>query len=103
MGTISAIGAPVLALCYQGEEGRALRATLGLLYFAGSVAMLVFLHFVGRFGATEAVLGLWLTPAYLAGYFFAAPVARLLDKGHTRTAVLVISCAAALALIIRNV
>jgi uncharacterized membrane protein YfcA len=102
MGTISAIGAPVLALIYQNEEGRALRATLGLLYFAGSVAMLVFLHFVGRFGAPEAVLGLWLTPAYLAGYLFAAPVARVLDKGHTRKAVLAISCAAALALIIRN-
>jgi uncharacterized membrane protein YfcA len=102
MGTISAIGAPVLALLYQNEEGRALRATLGLLYFAGSVGMLVFLHFAGRFGAHEAVLGLWLVPAYLAGYFFAAPVARLLDRGHTRNAVLVISVVSAIALIARS-
>jgi len=103
MGTISAIGAPVLALLYQHEEGRALRATLGLLYFAGSVAMLVFLHFAGRFGAHEAVLGLWLIPAYASGFFLAAPMARVLDRGHTRIAVLLISCAAAVALIARSV
>jgi uncharacterized protein len=102
MGTISAIGAPVLALLYQHEEGRALRATLGLLYFVSSVAMLVFLHFAGRFGTHEAQLGLWLTPAYASGFVFAAPVARLLDRGHTRIAVLVISCVAAIALIARS-
>ncbi len=102
MGTISAIGAPVLALLYQHEEGRALRATLGLLYFTGSVVMLLFLHFAGRFGATEALLGLWLIPAYASGFFLAAPAARLLDRGHTRVAVLVISTAAAIALIARS-
>jgi len=103
MGVISAIGAPMLTLLYQHEEGRVLRATLGLLYFAGSVVMLISLGLVGRFGAHEAVLGLWLIPGYIAGYLFAAPVARLLDRGYTRSAVLVISVAAALALIARNV
>lgn len=102
MGVISAIGAPILTLLYQHEEGRALRATLGLLYFSGSVAMLILLNLTGRFGAHEAVLGLWLVPAYVAGFFMAAPVARFLDRGRTRIAVLVISVLAALALIGRS-
>ena len=102
MGVISAIGAPVLTLIYQHEEGRALRATLGLLYFAGSVVMLICLHFAGRFDAREAMLGLWLVPGYAAGYLVAGPLARLLDRGHTRSAVLVISCLAAAALIARS-
>jgi uncharacterized membrane protein YfcA len=102
MGTISAIGAPVLALLFQHEEGRALRATLGLLYFASSIAMLICLHFAGRFGVSEAVLGMALVPAYASGFFFAAPLARRLDRGHTRIVVLVISSVAALALIWRS-
>lgn len=103
MGVISAIGAPMLTLLYQHEDGRTLRATLGLLYFAGSVVMLISLSLVGRFGAMEAVLGLWLIPGYIAGYLLAPPVARLLDRGYTRAAVLAISLAAALVLIARSV
>jgi uncharacterized membrane protein YfcA len=102
MGVISAIGAPILTLLYQHEEGRALRATLGILYFSGSVAMLCVLNLADRFGAHEAVLGLWLMPAYVAGFFLAAPVARVLDRGRTRIAVLAISVLAAVALIARN-
>jgi uncharacterized membrane protein YfcA len=102
MGVISAIGAPMLTLLYQHEEGRTLRATLGLLYFVGSVVMLISLSLVGRFGVHEAILGLWLIPGYVAGYLLAGPVARTLDRGHTRTAVLMISVAAALALIARS-
>jgi uncharacterized membrane protein YfcA len=102
MGTISAIGAPVLALLYQHEEGRALRATLGLLFFTSSIVMLVSLHFAGRFGAHEATLGLWLVPAYASGFLFAVPIAKVLDRGRTRIAVLAISCAAAIALIVKS-
>jgi uncharacterized membrane protein YfcA len=102
MGTISAIGAPVLALLYQHEDPRALRATLGLLFFASSVVILALLHLAGKFGAKQAILGLWLVPAYASGFFLAGPAARRLDRRHTRVAVLVISTAAALALIARS-
>jgi uncharacterized membrane protein YfcA len=102
MGVISAIGAPILTLLYQHEEGRTLRATLGLLYFCSSVAMLILLHLADRFGPREAMLGLWLVPAFVAGLFAAAPLARFLDRGRTRPAVLVISVLAALTLIARS-
>ena len=47
MGTTAAIGAPILALLYQHEVGKTLRATLALLYLLSSVGMLVLLHLAG--------------------------------------------------------
>jgi uncharacterized protein len=102
MGTVAAIGAPVVALLYQHEEGRVLRATLGFIYFVSSLVMLTLLHFAGRFGLREVLLGLWLVPAFIAGYFLATPLARRLDRGNTRIAVLVISSLSALVLILRS-
>lgn len=102
MGTIAAIGAPVLALLYQHEDGRTLRATLGFLYFLSSIMMLAFLHIAGYFGANELRLGLFLMPGFLAGYALAAPVAGFLDRGYTRIAVLVISAAGAVVLIVKS-
>jgi uncharacterized protein len=103
MAAISGIGAPLVALLYQHEPPRVLRATLGLLFTISSLAILVCLHFVGRFGAHEAWLGLLLAPGYVIGFFVAIPAARLLDRGNTRKAVLVISTLSALLLIARSV
>lgn len=102
MGTTAAIGAPVLALLYQHEDGRTLRATLGFLYFLSSVMMVAFLHLAGHFGAHELRLGLYLIPGFLTGYVLAAPIAGLLDRGYTRVAVLAISTASALVLIAKD-
>jgi uncharacterized membrane protein YfcA len=102
MGAISGIGAPVLALIYQHERPRALRATLGFIFFVSSIAILVCLHFAGRFGAAELRLGLWLVPGYVLGFLVAPPIARALDRGNSRLAVLVISTLSALVLILRS-
>jgi uncharacterized membrane protein YfcA len=102
MAAISGIGAPVLALLYQNESPNVLRATLGMVFTISSVAILVCLHFVGRFGTHEAWLGLWLMPGYIAGFLVAPPIARRLDRGNSRRAVLVISTLSALMLIARS-
>lgn len=99
MGTTAGIGAPVLALFYQRLEGVALRGTLGLLYFASSLAMLAALHLVGRFGGSEVMLALQLLPGVVVGYWLSPRLAGWLDRGHTRHAVLALSIASALALI----
>jgi len=103
MGAISGIGAPILALIYQHEQPRVLRATLGFIFFVSSIAILVCLHFVGRFGWHEAWLGLWLVPGYVLGFVVAPPIARALDRGNSRRAVLVISTLSALVLIARSI
>jgi uncharacterized protein len=102
MAAISGIGAPLLALLYQHEPPRVLRATLGMVFTISSTAILVCLHLVGRFGPHEAWLGLLLAPGYVLGFLVAMPVARLLDRGNSRKAVLVISTLSAVMLIVRS-
>ena len=103
MGTTAAIGAPVLALLYQHEAGKTLRATLGLLYFVSSIAMLALLHIAGHFSMRELVLGAYLIPGFLLGYFLAGSISRTLDKGYSRIAVLLISSVSAVVLIVKSV
>jgi uncharacterized membrane protein YfcA len=103
MGAISGIGAPILALLYQHEPPRVLRATLGMIFFISSIVILVCLHFAGRFGWEEWWLGLALIPGYLLGFLVAPPIARAMDRGNSRFAVLVISTLSAIVLIARSV
>lgn len=103
MGAISGIGAPILALIYQHEEPRVLRATLGFIFFLSSIAILVCLHFAGRFGWQEWWLGLWLVPGYVVGFLVAPPIARAMDRGNSRFAVLIISTLSAIVLIVRSI
>jgi len=103
MGVTSAIGAPVLALLYQHHPGPVLRATLGLLYFISSIVMLVLLHLAGRFGINELQLGLVLIPGVIVGYVLAGFLARHLDRGYSRRAVLVISTLSALVLLVKSI
>lgn len=103
MGAISGIGAPILALIYQHEKPGALRATLGFIFFLSSIAILICLHFAGRFGWEEARLGLALVPGYVLGYLVAPPIARMLDRQNSRFIVLVISTLSAIVLIARSV
>jgi uncharacterized membrane protein YfcA len=102
MGAISGIGAPILALLYQHEPPRVLRATLGFIFFVSSIVILVCLHFAGRFGWEETWLGLWLVPGYVLGFLVAPPIARALDRSNTRFGVLVISTLSAIVLIARS-
>ena len=102
MGTVAAIGAPVLALLYQYEEPKALRGTLALLYLVSSIGMLVLLHVAGRFNWHDAMLGGYLIPGFVLGYLLSGPVARVLDRGYSRAAVLIISSVSGLALILKS-
>ncbi|HTU65301.1 MAG TPA: sulfite exporter TauE/SafE family protein [Steroidobacteraceae bacterium] len=102
MAAISGIGAPILALLYQHETPVRLRATLGAVFTVSSTAILISLYFVGKFGAQEAMWGLLLMPGYILGFLFAPPIARVLDRGNSRAAVLFISTLSAIALIVRS-
>lgn len=102
MGATSGVGAPPIALLYQHREGPELRPTLAFVYAASSAIILVFLTAVGQFGRYEAVLALWLVPGYVVGYLLATPLARILDRGYSRLAVLTLSTVSAVALLVRS-
>jgi len=102
MGASSGVGAPPIALLYQHREGPELRPTLAFVYAASSVIIVVFLIAVGRFGLVEAGLALMLVPGYIVGYLIAGPLAKILDRGYSRVAVLLLSTVSALALLLRS-
>jgi len=102
MGASSGVGAPPIALLYQHREGPELRPTLAFVYAASSVIIVAFLAAVGRFGLVETRLALWLVPGYIVGYLIAGPLAKILDRGYSRVAVLLLSTVSALALLLRS-
>jgi len=95
MGTVGAIGGPPIALVYADAEGPRLRSTLALYFALGSALSMVALILVGRFGSPELHATLWLLPGVIAGYLLSSPLRRVLDRGYTRTAILVVSAVSA--------
>jgi uncharacterized membrane protein YfcA len=102
MGTTVAIGGPPMALLYQRESGPRIRGTLSAFFVVGISLSLVALHFDGRFGRPDLILGAELTPGVLLGYALSIPLARVLDRGYMRAAVLAVSAATALGAVIRQ-
>jgi uncharacterized membrane protein YfcA len=101
-GTTTSVGGPPVALVYQHESGERLRGALAGFFVMGSVLSMLTLACVGRFGGRELLAGLVLVPGTLAGYAASGPLARFVDRGYTRAAVLGVSAAAGLVLILRR-
>jgi uncharacterized protein len=102
MGTATSIGGPPMALVYQRRSGPELRSTLAAYFVVGAAFSLATLSVAGQFDSRRLSQGLWLLPGVLAGYAMSARLARFLDGGHTRTAVLVASAISATVLIARQ-
>lgn len=97
----AALGGPAIAVLYADADGREVRGSLGALFFVGNVLSLVGLAIAGLFGWDGIRLGLLLTPAAFLGSGCSRWLVPLLDRGHTRTAVLSLSAAAAIGLLVR--
>ncbi|MEZ5583300.1 MAG: sulfite exporter TauE/SafE family protein [Candidatus Competibacteraceae bacterium] len=103
MGLSAGVGAPLLALFYQYEEGQRLRATLAFIYLIATVIMLATLNRFAKFGTLELQLGVQLVPGFVLGYWLAGRAAAVLDRGYSRAAVLILSLVSALTLIGRGI
>lgn len=102
MGASSGVGAPPLAILYHRSSGAVLRATLAVLYTVCSALILLVLTAFGSFGVSEALTGLLLTPGFILGYWLGAPFVAYVEAAGVRTPVLVLSAAAAMALIAKS-
>ena len=102
MGTSSGIGAPLLALLYQKEKGPRVRATLAVLYTGASILILIILFGFDHFSADDMRSGALLIPGFLIGFWVANHFTAHIDRAGTRVAVLCVSGAAAVALIVRS-
>ncbi len=101
-GTTVAIGGPPMALVYQNESGARVRGTLSGYFVVGASFSIVVLSFIGRFGAFELVSALALLPGIVLGFLFSDRGARVLDRGYTRPAVLAVSAATGVMVILKE-
>jgi uncharacterized membrane protein YfcA len=101
MGTISSIGGPPVALVYQSADPPRFRATLGVLLVLGASMSIATTWAVGRFGETEVLLSSVLVPAAIAGFWLSRFGIRWMNGPRVRVAVLVLSSAAALGVLVR--
>ncbi len=102
MGTIASIGGLPVAMVYQDAKGTRLRATLSSFFWIGTIMSLVALRAVGRFGAYEVRLTLLLVPSMMLGYVISQWTKRLVDRGRTRVAVLLVAAISGILVIVRQ-
>lgn len=102
MGTATSIGGPPIALLYQRQSGPELRATLAAYFVVGGMVSLAALAWAGEFGLDELRAGAVLLPGMLVGFYGSGALARFIDRGHTRGAVLGFSAAASVVLIVQQ-
>jgi hypothetical protein len=96
ISTISSIGGPAFAVLYQDDTGARMRSTLSSFFLVGLVFSIGALACFGRFGASELQSSLLMLPGVLAGFLLSPRVARAIDRGRTRSVVLVVSAIAGL-------
>jgi uncharacterized membrane protein YfcA len=89
--TVSSVGGPPMAVVYADEPGPVVRASLSAIFVVGASMSILALIAVGDFGATEAKASLWLLVPSGLGYLASGFVAGHVDRGKTRTAVLVVA------------
>jgi uncharacterized membrane protein YfcA len=101
MGTAAGPSGPPMALLHQRASGPQLRATLARFFLAAAVVSIVALLPTGRLGPDDAAHGLLLMPAVLVGYAGSHTLLAHVDRGRTRAAVLALSAASALAVLVK--
>lgn len=100
--TTAAIGGPPVALLYQGRPGPQVRSTLAVVFLLGGLLSIASLFVAERLRLEHLLLTLLLTPAMLAGFLLSRPLARFIDRGWLRPAVLTFAAAAAVLAIARG-
>ncbi len=99
--TSIAVGGPPMALVLQSSEGPVVRRTLARFFTVGVGFSFAALALFGEMSTSDIGRGLALVPGTVIGLLLSSRVARFLDRGYTRTAVLTLSALAAIAALIR--
>ncbi|MFT6450841.1 MAG: putative membrane protein YfcA [Halocynthiibacter sp.] len=102
MGTLTAIGAPPMALLYQHEPQRRAVAMQNVFFFVGMVVSLIALAAVGLFGIKHLAFAVLLAPASIAGMLLAQRLAPRVARAQMRPYALALSGLAAFVLLIKQ-
>lgn len=103
MGTLTSIGGPPMAMLYQRASGARLRATMSGYLTLGLIMSIVLLALSGGLGWREVASFLLLTPGIAVGLLASTRAKSVLDLGYVRPAVLALSAASSIAVILKQV
>lgn len=101
MGTMVGIHGPPIALVLQNAKPDTIRAMLGAFFTVAGAGSVVALAAVGLFGTQELVLSAILVPGVVAGLLIAPLFGRLVAGRVMRIAILTVSAAGGVMLILR--
>jgi hypothetical protein len=102
-GLVSSIGGPPLALLYADERGATVRSTLGAVFTIGIGITIVARALAGEISGDDLRISALLLPAQLAGFAASSRLRHHVEGGLLRGGILVVSAAAAIALLLRAV
>lgn len=98
-GMVSSIGGPPIALLYTSEEAATIRSTLAAIFSIGVTMTLAFRAVTGHITMTDVQVSAFMVPAVLVGWAISVRLKDKVPKESIRTAILVLSAFAAVALI----
>lgn len=101
-GTATSIGGPPVAMLYQHSSGPTLRSTMGMYFLIGNVLSAAVLALAGEIGQRDLLRALALLPFVVAGFLLSGPLRSRVAGPRLRTAVLLLSAASALVLLVRT-
>jgi len=101
-GTATSIGGPPIAIVYQHRPAREIRTTMAVYFLVGASLSLVALLVSGELTADQAVAALELLPFLALGALLGALARRWFPAHVVRPAVLLVSSASALVLLVRS-
>ncbi len=101
-GTATSIGGPPFALLYQHRPHLQIRTTMAVYFLIGAAISLVGLGISGALTRHQVAVGALLLPAVVLGVLIGSPLRRRLPAHRVRSAVLLISGASALVLVVRS-
>jgi uncharacterized protein len=101
-GTATSIGGPPFALLYQHRPPPQIRSTMAVYFVVGAAISLVGLSLSGDLELYQLAVAGLLLPALGLGVLVGAPLRRALPAHRVRPAVLLVSAASALVLVVRS-
>jgi uncharacterized membrane protein YfcA len=102
-GIVGAIGGPPVALLYRDVPPKVLRATVGLVFSIGIVLSVAVRTAGGEMTMDDLRIALALLPAMIVGFGLSGLIKDRVSAAAIRSAILVVSAAASLALLVRAV
>ena len=101
-GTATSIGGPPFALLYQHRPPAQIRSTMAVYFLIGAAISLVGLTISGDLERHQLAVAGLLVPALGLGVLVGVPLRRALPADRVRPAVLLVSAASSLALVLRS-